>query len=294
MLAQLNQAGWVDKNLRITHYASFFETQIMLLKDKTIIITGAGGGLGEGIARVCHREGASVVIADIRGEAALAVAQSLGDDALPITCNVADEAQLQNLVAATLAHCGRIDGLVNNAGVNFAKPFLDTTPADWDRVMSVDLRAVFLLSQRVCQQMVQQHPQGGSIVNISSVHSIAAFPGAGPYDAAKWGVVGLSKAIAVELASAGIRVNAISPGLINTQIWRDYLAATPNSAATMAHWATNIPIERAIEPEEVGEMVAFLLSDRSRVITGANILVDGGLTAQLVSKEPFEKRAIDG
>jgi NAD(P)-dependent dehydrogenase (short-subunit alcohol dehydrogenase family) len=270
----------------------------MLLENKTIIITGAGGGLGEGIARVCHREGANVVIADIRGEAAHTVASSLGQRALAITCNVAEDTHLHNLIAATLAHCGRIDGLVNNAGVNFSKPFLATTSNDWDRVISVDLRATFFLTQLACRQMLQQTPHSnssrGSIVNIASVHSIAAYPGAGPYDAAKWGVVGLSKAIAVELATQGIRVNAISPGLINTQIWRDYLDATPNPAAAAAHWAANIPIERPIEPEEVGEMAAFLLSDRSRVITGANILVDGGLTAQLVSKEPYQMGSIEG
>lgn len=266
----------------------------MLLKDKVILITGAGGGLGEGFARVCHREGAKVVIADIRGEAAQQVAQSLGDRALAVTCNVADDAQLQQLVAAALSAYSRIDGLINNAGVNFAKPFLETTAADWERVISVDLRATFFLTQMVCQQMVQQTPRGGSVVNIASVHSIAAYPGAGPYDAAKWGVVGLSKAIAVELAAQGIRVNAISPGLINTQIWRDYLAATPDPAAAMDHWRANIPLQRTIEPQEVGEMAAFLLSDRSQVITGANILVDGGLTAQLVSKEPFAMENLEG
>src|SRR5262245_38123166 len=269
----------------------------MLLQDKVIIVTGGGGGLGEGIARVCHREGAQVVIADIRGEAGQAVAASLGERALSITCNVAEDTHLQNLLAAVLAHCGRVDGLVNNAGVNFSKPFLETTATDWERVMRVDLRAVFVLTQLVCRQMLSQEPNRfggrGSIVNISSVHSIAAYPGAGPYDAAKWGVVGLTKSIAVELAAQGIRVNAVSPGLINTQIWRDYLAATPNAEAALAHWRTNIPIERTIEPEEVGEMVAFLLSDQARVITGANIVVDGGLTAQLVSKEPFEMAAIE-
>jgi NAD(P)-dependent dehydrogenase (short-subunit alcohol dehydrogenase family) len=270
----------------------------MLLQDKTIIITGAAGGLGEGIARVCHREGANVVIADIRGEAALAVAQSLGEQALPITCNVAEDAQLQNLIHASLAHRGRIDGLVNNAGVNFAKPFLETTTTEWERVIAVDLRAVFVLSQLVCKQLLRQPPHAdgtrGSIVNIASVHSIAGYPGAGPYDAAKWGVVGFTKAIAVELAPQGIRVNAVSPGLINTQIWRDYLAATPDPEAALEHWRANIPIERTIEPTEVGELVAFLLSSRAQVITGANLVVDGGMTAQLVSKEPFSLKAIDG
>ncbi len=266
----------------------------MLLTDKVIIITGAGGGIGEGIAHVCVREGAKVVVADIRGDAAQSVAATLGARAYAVTCNVASDDQLQGLVAATVAHFGRIDGLVNNAGVNFAKPFLETTPADWERVISVDLRAVFFLTQLVAKQMLQQAPQRGSIVNIASVHSVAAFPGAGPYDAAKWGVVGLSKAVAVELAIQGIRVNAVSPGLINTQIWKDYLAATPDPEATTAYWNSNIPLERVIEPEEIGEMVAFLLSDRALAITGANLLVDGGMTAMLVSKEPYARTALDG
>jgi NAD(P)-dependent dehydrogenase (short-subunit alcohol dehydrogenase family) len=266
----------------------------MLLQNKTILITGAGGGIGEGIARVCHREGAWVVIADIRGDAAQAVAASLGEGAMAVTCDVADDAQMRQLVDATLARFGRIDGLVNNAGVNFAKPFLDTTVDEWARVINVDLRAVFVLTQRVSAQMVNQSPPGGSIVNIASVHSVACYPGSAPYDAAKWGVVGLTKAVAVELAGHGIRVNALSPGLINTQIWRDYLAATPDPDAALNHWKANIPIQRTIEPQEIGEMAAFLLSDRASAITGANLMVDGGMTAQLVSKEPFEMEAIEG
>ena len=266
----------------------------MLLTDKTIIITGAGGGLGEGIARVCHREGAKVVISDVRAAAAQQVADSLGEQARAVTCDVRDDAQLQRLVDETVKAFGRIDGLVNNAGVNFAKPFLDTTPADWDRVISVDLRAVFFLSQMVSRQMLKQDKRGGSIVNISSVHSLAVLPGAGPYDAAKWGVVGLGKSIAVELATSGIRVNAISPGLINTQIWQDIQAAAPSVEAVNDYWNANIPIGRVIEPAEIGELAAFLLSDRSACITGANILADGGMTSQLVSKEPYVSRPLEG
>jgi NAD(P)-dependent dehydrogenase (short-subunit alcohol dehydrogenase family) len=265
----------------------------MLLTNKTIIITGAGGGIGEGIARVAVREGAQVVIADIRADAAAQVAASLGPPAHAVACDVADDVQLAKLIEAAVARFGRLDGLVNNAGVNFAKPFLETTPEDWARVISIDLRATFFLTQLACKQFLAQPPQTngerGAIVNISSVHSIAAFPGAGPYDAAKWGVVGLTKAVAIELATAGIRVNAVSPGLINTQIWRDYLAATPDPQATMAYWNSNIPMARVIEPEEIGEMVVFLLSDRTLAVTGANMVVDGGITAQLASKEPYTR-----
>jgi len=150
------------------------------------------------------------------------------------------------------------------------------------------------LTQLACRQMLRQGPGGGSIVNISSVHSYAALPGAGPYDAAKWGVVGMSKSIAVELAPQHIRVNAISPGLVNTQIWQEALDAAPSHEAALAHWKANIPIERVIEPDEIGELAAFLLSDRSQAITGSNLVIDGGMTSQLVSKEPYPSKPIEG
>lgn len=266
----------------------------MLLDHKTVIITGAAGGLGEGIARVCHREGASVVIADLNAPAAESVAQSLSSRALAIPCDVRRETDLRRVVDQTAEKFGRVDGLVNNAGVNFVKAFLETTPEDWDGVINVDLRAVFILTQLVCRQMLKQTPAGGNIVNISSVHSYAAFPGSGPYDAAKWGVIGLSKSIAVELALKNIRVNAISPGLLNTQIWKDIQDAAPNATACEDYWRANIPIARVIETAEIGELAAFLLSDRASCITGANVFADGGMTSQLVSQPSYESKPIEG
>ena len=266
----------------------------MLLDNKTIIVTGAGGGLGEGIARTCHREGAKVIVADVRREAAEDVASSLGERALAVACDVSKDAALKKLVDKTVRKFGRIDGLVNNAGINFARPFLETTAADWERVISVDLRAAFFLSQFVCRQMLQQTPPGGSIVNISSVHSQGALPGAGPYDAAKWGVVGLGKSIAVEFADKNIRVNMISPGLLNTHIWQDVQDAAPSAKACMEYWNSNIPLGRVIEPGEIGELAVFLLSDRNTCITGANIFADGGMTSLVVSKEPYKSKAMTG
>jgi NAD(P)-dependent dehydrogenase (short-subunit alcohol dehydrogenase family) len=266
----------------------------MLLRKKVIIITGAGGGLGAGLARVCHREGAAVVVADVRAEAAQSVARPCGRRGLAVACDVRVDADLRRLVAETVRRFGRIDGLVNNAGVNFAKAFLDTTEDDWERVISVDLKPVFFLTQYVCRQMLRQKPGGGSIINISSVHSQAVLPGSGPYDAAKWGVVGMGKSIAVELAARGIRVNTISPGLLNTQIWKDIMAAAPSRKECLAHWRAQIPLGRVIEPDEIGELAAFLLSDRSRSMTGANVLADGGMSSQLISKEPYEPKPIQG
>ncbi len=267
----------------------------MLLKNKTIIITGAGAGLGSAIARICHREGANVVISDVRKAGADEVANNLATRAVSVECDVRRDEHLRGVVRSAVEVFGRIDGLVNNAGVNFVKPFLTTTPADWDRVINVDLRPAFFLTQFVCEQMLKQEPRtGGSIVNISSVHSMAVLPGSGPYDAAKFGVVGLAKSIAVEMAPFDIRVNILSPGLLNTQIWQTILDAAPSHQACIDYFKANIPIGRVIEPEEIGEIAAFLLSDRSKCMTGSNVLADGGMTSQLISKEPYVSRPIGG
>lgn len=261
----------------------------MILEQKTVIVTGGAAGLGAGIVRICHREGANVVVADIQGETAKQFAASLGPRVLAVSCDVRKAEDLSVLLEQTLERFGGIDGLVNNAGINFVKPFFETSLEEWDHLLSVDLRAVFVLTQKVCRQMLLQASRG-SVVNISSVHSHAVLPGSGPYDAAKWGVVGLSKSIAVELAPERIRVNCISPGLLNTQIWRDIQSAAPDSDACEKFWNSNIPIGRVIEPEEIGELAAFLLSDRSASITGANIFADGGMTSQLISREPYSSK----
>jgi NAD(P)-dependent dehydrogenase (short-subunit alcohol dehydrogenase family) len=257
----------------------------MLLASKVVIITGAGGGIGEAIARVCHREGASVVVADIRGQQADNVASSLGGRACPVRADVRRDEDLERLVAATLGSFGRIDGLVNNAGIDFSKPFLETTAADWDRVIGTNLRSCFFLSQLAMRRMLGQEPPGGSVVNISSVHSVAGVPGAAPYDVSKAGMAGLTRALAVEFAARGIRVNCLSPGLINTQIWQDLQASAPDLEACLGYWRSNIPIERVIEPCEIAELTAFLLSDRSSCITGTNMIADGGMTARLLSRQ---------
>jgi NAD(P)-dependent dehydrogenase (short-subunit alcohol dehydrogenase family) len=259
----------------------------MMLANKTVIITGGAQGLGKGIAAVCSREGANLVIADLRHKTAIELAESLGGRAHAVACDVRRDQDLSALLAQTVERFGQVDGLVNNAGINFVKPFLEVAPEEWDNVLQTDLRAAFLLTQLVCRQMLTQSPARGSIVNISSVHSHAALPGAAPYDAAKWGVVGMTKSVAVEMAKSNIRVNCISPGLLNTHIWQDILKSSPNPAACEAYWNSNIPIGRVIEPEEIGELAAFLLSDRSGCITGANIFADGGMTSQLVSREPW-------
>ena len=268
----------------------------MQLKDKVVIITGASKGLGVAMAEVCAAEGANVVLAARSLEALRRVAQRIeakGGRCLVVPCDVSKLADLERLVQETLATFGAIHGLINNAGVNFVKPFLETTEADWEHVIGVDLKGSFFLSQLCAREMVKQ-PRGGSIVQIASVHTYASLPGAAPYDAAKHGMVGFSKAAAVELAKQGVRVNILSPGLCRTEIWNDIVAAAPSEEECIAFWNANIPAERLIEPDEVAHACVFLLSDLSSAITGANIIADLGMTSQLISKEPYLSQTIAG
>ena len=181
---------------------------------------------------------------------------------------------------------------MNNAGVNCVKPVLETTADDWDNVLAVDLRSSFFLSQLACKQMLRQQPAGGSIVNIASVHTHGALAGSVTYDAAKWGMIGMTKSMAIDLAGQGIRINAVSPGLVATQIWEDVKQAAPDVRQCEDYFYSNIPIGRTITPQEIGELVAFLLSDRSRAIVGSNIFADGGMSSQLLSKPSFEFKSI--
>ena len=271
----------------------------MKLLKKTIIVTGASRGLGRAMARTCAAEGARVVCAALPGEFArleevAADIRKMGGEALPVACDVALIADLERVVDQTVATYGAIDGLINNAGVNFVKPFVEVTEPEWERVLAVDLKGAFFLTQLCARQMLRQNPVKGSIVQIASVHTQASLAGAAPYDAAKCGVVGFSKAAAVELAPHGIRVNLLSPGLCRTEIWNDIVAAGPSEAECLAYWKANIPAGRLIEPEEIARCCVFLLSDDSSCITGANLLADHGMTSLLVSREPYASKVITG
>jgi NAD(P)-dependent dehydrogenase (short-subunit alcohol dehydrogenase family) len=267
----------------------------MRLKDKVAIVTGAGGGIGEGIATVFAEEGAAVVIAERRAEAGDRAARAIcaaGGRALSIPCDVSRETDVQAMVEQTIGAYGRIDALVNNAGVNFVKAFEALTAEEWDRVLGIDLRGVFLCVRACIGHFLKQG--SGSVVNVASVHTLAGLPGAAPYDAAKCGVVGLTRALAVEFASRNIRFNCLSPGLIDTQIWRDVQDAAADLEACLAHWRANIPMGRVGTPREMGKVAAFLASDDASYITGANLMADGGMTSQLISKESYPSRALGG
>ena len=258
----------------------------MRLDGKVAIVTGAGFGIGRAIALRLAEEGCEVVVAELdpdRGSQAEAELRAATGRGLFVRTDVADESHVSAVVARTADEYGRLDVLVNNAGVNFVRPTLETTLADWERVISVDLRGVFLCSREALQIMV---PRGmGSIINISSVHSVQTLPGAAPYAAAKGGVSAMTKSMAIEFGPHGIRVNAVCPGLTSTQIWQDLRSASSNPQAIEAHWMSNIPLKRVQAPSEVGGVVAFLASDDASYITGTDIFTDGGMTAMLTHDE---------
>jgi NAD(P)-dependent dehydrogenase (short-subunit alcohol dehydrogenase family) len=267
----------------------------MRLGNKVALVTGTGAGIGKSIAEVFAKEGASVVAASrrsVNGQPVVDRIVAEGGDAAFVRCDVSVEDDVKVLIHRAVELYGRIDILVNNAGVNFVKPFEQVETEDWDRVVNTDLRGTYLCSRLAILEMLKTG--GGSIVNIATVHTLACMPGAAPYDAAKWGMVGLTKSLAVEFAARNIRVNALSPGLIDTQIWDDIRAAAPSAQAAIDYWKTNIPAGRVGTSEEIAYAAVFLASDEASYVTGANLLVDGGLTSLLVSKEPYQSRPLEG
>lgn len=267
----------------------------MRLKDKVAIITGSGAGIGKSIAELFAKEGAKVVGAsrrDSNGKPVIDQIIANGGDGLFVRCDVSIESEVKNLIAETIKKYGKIDILVNNAGVNFVKEFEKLTADDWDRVINTDLRGTFLCSRYAIDHMLKAGK--GSIINVGTVHTVQCLPGAGPYDAAKWGMVGLSKSMAVEFASRNIRVNVLSPGLIDTQIWDDIKSAAPDLGSCLTYWKSNIPAGRVGTPEEVGYAAVFLASDEASYVTGANFLIDGGMTSQLISQEPYKSASLEG
>jgi NAD(P)-dependent dehydrogenase (short-subunit alcohol dehydrogenase family) len=259
------------------------------------IVTGAGSGIGQGIAERFAEAGAQVVIAEYsraRGEAVAADLQARFGRGLFIQTDVSQAADCRAMVQYALDHCGHINTLVNNAGVNFVKPTLEMDEADWDRVLNVDLKGTFLCSRYALEAMTQR--RNGAIINIASVHTLATLPEAAPYAAAKNGVIGLTKALAIEFAPLGIRVNAVSPGLTDTQIWQDIQNAAENADEARQHWFDNIPMRRVQSAREVANVVLFLASDEASYITGANLITDGGMTAQLINRARYASKPLEG
>ncbi len=251
----------------------------MSLEGKVVLITGADSGIGKAIALEAARKRANIgVNYHSNANAANAVVneiERMGRRALALQADVSKSSDVLSMVQQTVEHLGKIDVMVNNAGMEEEQSFLDKTEDEWDRVIGVDLKGPFLCSQAAARDMVKRG-QGGTIINISSVHEDLAFPGYAAYCAAKGGLRMLCRDLALELAPHHINVVNVGPGAIATPINKQTLEDPEKKAAL----EKEIPLGRIGTPEEVAKLVAYLASDDASYITGTTVFIDGGLMHQ--------------
>ena len=245
------------------------------LEGRVAVITGAAQGIGAACAERLASDGATVALWDVdeaRGQALAAALLQQGRRAEFMRCDVSRASDVEAALDATLQRCGHVDALVNNAGIFKAAAFLDITEADWNAVIDVNLKGAFLVGQAVARVM----PAGGAIVNLSSVNGVLAIPSIASYNVSKGGINQLTRVMALALADQGIRVNAVAPGTIATELAQN---AVLGSEEARARIMSRTPMRRLGEPAEVAEVVAFLLSSAASYMTGEIVVVDGGRLA---------------
>lgn len=252
----------------------------MLLEDRVALVTGASSGIGRAIALRFADEGADVVVDYLThpndADAVVRDVQAKGRRGLAVKADVSEVADIRRMVDQAVAHFGRVDICVNNAGVQREAAFLDVTEEDWGFMTGVDLKGAFFVAQACARDMVKRGR--GRILNITSVHQMIAKPRFAPYCAAKGGVGMLTKTLAMELAEHHVNVNAIAPGAIETPMNADVLG----DPAALASVCKEIPWGRFGTPEEVAGLAAWLASDQADYVTGATFVIDGGLMQQVV------------
>jgi meso-butanediol dehydrogenase / (S,S)-butanediol dehydrogenase / diacetyl reductase len=249
------------------------------LDGKVVIVTGGGSGMGKASSILFANEGAKVVVADIdepSGRKTVEEIKSKGKDAIFVKCDISKTEDANNLAETASRVYGKIDGLYNNAGINPIGTVLETSDQLWDKTLDINLKGMFLVSRAVIAKMKKSG--GGSIVNTSSGDFTLSWFREAAYVASKGGVVGLTKAMAVDHARDGIRVNALLPGTIMTPLTLKAAEDLGNKEEAMKHMTSTHPIGRLGEPEEVAKVALFLLSDDASFVTGASIAVDGGFS----------------
>jgi glucose 1-dehydrogenase len=248
----------------------------MQLADKAAVVTGASSGIGRAIALAFGKAGAAVAVNYARdAEGADATVKEIEDNggkAIAVQADVSKEDDVRNLVGRAVAEFGRLDAMVNNAGVEYKMPFLETPLETWEKVIAVNLTGPWLGCQEAARQMVSQGGPG-RIINVSSVHEDLAMPTNSPYCAAKGGLRMLTRTIAVELAPHNITVNNVAPGAIETPMD----AKLEQDPAQMNELLSEIPLGRMGKPEEVASLALYLASDDSAYVTGSTLFVDGGM-----------------
>jgi NAD(P)-dependent dehydrogenase (short-subunit alcohol dehydrogenase family) len=250
-----------------------------MLKDKIAIITGASRGIGYACAERFIREGARVMLSDVddeQGERSTKTLRDQGGDAVYRHCDVRSKAEIQALFDFTLEKYGRVDSVIANAAIVHQADILELEEEDFDRVISINLKGVFLTGQVAAQRMIKQEPDAdgsrGTIINMSSVNGILAIPAIASYVIAKGGVNQWTKCLGIRLANEGIRVNGIGPGSINTEMFKT-VADNPEKYREIM---SRTPMQRPGEPDEVAKIAVFLASDYSSYVTGETVIIDGG------------------
>ena len=244
------------------------------LEDQVAIVTGAAQGIGAACAERLSHDGAAVALWDVddaRGQALAASLTERGRRAIYQHCNVASKTEVDAALAGTIKAFGRVDALINNAGIFKAANFLDITEADWDAVIDINLKGAFLVGQAVARAMTATG--GGAIVNMSSVNGVMAIPSIASYNASKGGVNQLTRVMALALADHHIRVNAVGPGTIATELARNAVLGSDEAKARIM---SRTPMKRLGEPHEIADVCAFLVSSAASYMTGEIVYVDGG------------------
>lgn len=245
----------------------------MKLKNKIAIVTGSGRGIGKSIAIELAKEGAKVIVSDIDIKECQNVCneiKKIGSDAIAVKCDVSKKSDVDAIIETTIQKFQKIDILVNNAGVVLMKPFVEMTEKDWDFILDINLKGVFLCTNAVAKQMIKQ--KSGKIISVASIAGEVGFINTSAYCASKAGIINLTRELALELSPHNINVNAIAPGVIATKMTEDILKDKKTKEVLLA----STPLGRVGQPEEIGKAAVFLASSDSDFITGHTLVVDGG------------------